>query len=78
MLNMGAYSISKYGVEGFSDALRREMRPWGVLVSIIAPGAFYTPIYNTKLFLERHRRNWDRLTSEVALAYGEKFFHDSK
>ena len=78
MLNLGAYSITKYGVEGFSDALRREMRPWGVLVSIIAPGAFRTPIYNTELFVEKHRKIWHGLTSDVAQDYGEKFFHDSK
>ena len=31
------YGITKYGVEAFSDALRREMSPWGVLVSVIEP-----------------------------------------
>ena len=33
-----AYNISKYGFEAFSDALRLELRPWGVSVHIIEPG----------------------------------------
>jgi short-subunit dehydrogenase len=32
------YSASKYGVRGFTDALRREARPFGVQVSGIYPG----------------------------------------
>ncbi|MCC7512791.1 MAG: SDR family NAD(P)-dependent oxidoreductase [Anaerolineae bacterium CFX3] len=32
------YSASKYGVRGFTDALRREARPFGVNVSGIYPG----------------------------------------
>ena len=34
-----AYSVTKYGVEGFSDVLRREMHPWGIKVSMVEPGA---------------------------------------
>jgi short-subunit dehydrogenase len=37
---MSAYAASKFATTGFSDALRREMRHFGVKVSIIAPG-FY-------------------------------------
>lgn len=32
------YSASKYGVRGFTDALRREVQPFGVSVSGIYPG----------------------------------------
>jgi 3-hydroxybutyrate dehydrogenase len=35
-----AYVITKYGVEGFSDCLRYEMRPFGVGVSVVEPGNF--------------------------------------
>ena len=78
MLNFAGYCITKYGVEGFSDALRREMRPWGVLVSIIAPGPFQTPIFHTETIIQRYRKVWDALPSDVAQDYGEKFCHDSK
>ncbi|XP_045168940.2 17-beta-hydroxysteroid dehydrogenase type 6-like [Mercenaria mercenaria] len=40
-----SYAISKYGVEAFSDALRRELYRTGVKVQIIEPGAFTTSIF---------------------------------
>lgn len=36
------YSASKFGVRGFSEALRREARPMGVRVSVIYPGSVET------------------------------------
>ena len=38
----GWYNVSKYGVEAFSDALRMEMRPYGIDVSIIEPSGIRT------------------------------------
>jgi hypothetical protein len=32
------YAASKFGVRGFAEALRRELRPWGVHVSVLYPG----------------------------------------
>lgn len=40
---MGAYSASKYALEAISDALRMELKPWGVEVMVIEPGAMKTP-----------------------------------
>ncbi|MGB3634179.1 MAG: SDR family NAD(P)-dependent oxidoreductase, partial [Rubrobacteraceae bacterium] len=40
---MGAYSASKYALEALSDALRMELKPWGVEVMVVAPGAMSTP-----------------------------------
>ncbi len=39
---MGAYGSSKHAVEGLSDSLRRELRPFGVKVSVIRPGFINT------------------------------------
>lgn len=39
---LGAYQAAKFGVEGFSEVLAREVRPFGVHVVIIEPGAFRT------------------------------------
>lgn len=42
---LGPYSASKYALEALTDALRMELRPWGIHVSIIEPGAIATPIW---------------------------------
>lgn len=38
----GAYAISKYGIEAYSDALRRELLIYDVPVIIVQPGPFKT------------------------------------
>ncbi|HXB93496.1 MAG TPA: SDR family oxidoreductase [Puia sp.] len=40
--NGGAYSISKYALAGFSANLREEMKPYGIKVTAVFPGAAYT------------------------------------
>ena len=40
----GPYSSSKYAVEALSDALRREVHPWNMSVSVIQPGFIKTDI----------------------------------
>jgi NAD(P)-dependent dehydrogenase (short-subunit alcohol dehydrogenase family) len=42
---LGPYSASKYALEALTDALRMELKPWGIQVSIIEPGAVATPIW---------------------------------
>jgi NAD(P)-dependent dehydrogenase (short-subunit alcohol dehydrogenase family) len=42
---VGAYGASKHAMEAVSDALRFELAPWGIQVSLIEPGAFNTPIW---------------------------------
>jgi hypothetical protein len=45
----GAYAASKHAVEGLSDALRRELLPWGVAVILIEPGIVDTPLVEKSL-----------------------------
>jgi len=40
--NGGAYSISKFALLGFSKNLREEMKPYGIKVTAVMPGAVYT------------------------------------
>lgn len=43
---LAPYSASKYAVEGFSEALRLEMLPYGVHVVLIEPGSYQTDIWS--------------------------------
>ena len=56
----GAYDSSKFALEGISDALRMELRAFGVKVSLIEPGAIATPIW------EKTLAEFDRQTREAA------------
>lgn len=40
--NGGSYSISKYAMLGFSKNLREELKPYGIKVTAVMPGAVYT------------------------------------
>jgi len=42
---LGAYSASKFALVALTDALRQELRPWGIPVSIVEPGTVATPIW---------------------------------
>jgi NAD(P)-dependent dehydrogenase (short-subunit alcohol dehydrogenase family) len=44
---IGGYSATKFALEAISDALRRELRPWGIGVTVVQPGAVATPIFDT-------------------------------
>ena len=39
---LAAYQTAKFGVEGFSEVLSNEVKPFGVKVTIIEPGGFRT------------------------------------
>jgi NAD(P)-dependent dehydrogenase (short-subunit alcohol dehydrogenase family) len=45
----GAYGASKFALEALSDALRLELRHWGLHVVLIEPGRIETPIWKTSL-----------------------------
>jgi NAD(P)-dependent dehydrogenase (short-subunit alcohol dehydrogenase family) len=42
----GAYAASKFGLEGYSDSLRRELMLFGIKVILIEPRAVITPIWD--------------------------------
>jgi NAD(P)-dependent dehydrogenase (short-subunit alcohol dehydrogenase family) len=46
---MGAYNASKFGLEGLADAMRIELRPWGVRVVLVEPGAIDTDLWRGAL-----------------------------
>jgi NAD(P)-dependent dehydrogenase (short-subunit alcohol dehydrogenase family) len=42
---LGPYAASKHALEAVADALRVELRPWGVAVSIVEPASIRTSIW---------------------------------
>ncbi|XP_078358702.1 dehydrogenase/reductase SDR family member 9-like [Oculina patagonica] len=65
-----AYTISKYGVAAFSDALRREIHSWGVHVSIIEAGAHKTKLVSGDLLAEQLQSQWNGLSEQLKQEYG--------
>jgi NAD(P)-dependent dehydrogenase (short-subunit alcohol dehydrogenase family) len=45
----GAYNASKHALEAIGDALRIELRPWGIPVALIEPGAIDTALWRDAL-----------------------------
>lgn len=42
LANVGSYGISKFALLGFTKHLREEMKPYGIKVTTVLPGATYT------------------------------------
>jgi NAD(P)-dependent dehydrogenase (short-subunit alcohol dehydrogenase family) len=63
----GAYCASKYAVESLADALRMELRPWRIPVSLIEPGPIRTDMWGD--MLTEHDRMAAQLTDEHRALY---------
>lgn len=67
----GWYHVSKYSVEAFSDALRIEMKPFGVKVMMIEPGGIRT---DWGLIAARHLEESSRGTAYEDAALNEAYW----
>ncbi|XP_004692487.1 PREDICTED: retinol dehydrogenase 16 [Condylura cristata] len=78
VMGRGGYCISKYGVEAFSDSLRRELSFSGVKVAIVEPGYFKTAMTTTENISHCLQNAWERASPEVKEFYGEAFMASCK
>ncbi|GFN78488.1 11-cis retinol dehydrogenase, partial [Plakobranchus ocellatus] len=69
-----AYSASKFGVIGFSECLRREMRHFGVKIILVEPFVYKTSMGTAENILNQNDIFWERAEPGVKRDYGEHFF----
>jgi short-subunit dehydrogenase len=56
----GTYAASKFAVRAISDSLRLELKPFGMFVSLVAPGPVESAIWKkSKAYRERLRKSVD-------------------
>ncbi|XP_055070555.2 retinol dehydrogenase 1 [Misgurnus anguillicaudatus] len=72
----GGYCLSKWGVEAFSDSLRRDMCHFGIRVSIIEPGFFKTQVTDLGLIEDDLKKRWNGLPAEVRRSYGDSYLQE--
>ncbi len=54
-----AYAAAKFGVEGFSESLSKEVGPLGIKVTIVEPGGFRTDFAGSSTELRAGRSEYD-------------------
>src|SRR5215468_1585535 len=57
---MGIYSASKFALEGYTEALRLEVKPFNVHVSLTEAGFLKTPMMNKRQVSTRQIREYDQ------------------
>jgi len=67
---LGAYAASKHALEAVTDALRVELRPFGIDVAIVEPASIATPIWSKGG--ENVQRLLEGLPPDVLTLYGER------
>jgi len=62
----GAYAAAKWGIEGFSEVLAKEVGPIGVKVTIIEPGGFRTDFAGSSTTIRASRPEYDSTVGRMA------------
>jgi NAD(P)-dependent dehydrogenase (short-subunit alcohol dehydrogenase family) len=70
-LGRAPYSAAKWGVEGFSESLAKEVGPLGIKVTIVEPGGFRTDFAGASSTIRQGRPEYDATVGATA-----RFQHD--
>jgi NAD(P)-dependent dehydrogenase (short-subunit alcohol dehydrogenase family) len=62
----GPYSAAKWGVEGFSEVLSREVAPLGIKVTIVEPGGFRTDFAGSSTQVSEGHPEYDATVGATA------------
>ena len=65
-IGRGPYAAAKWGVEGFSEVLAKEVGPLGVQVTIIEPGGFRTDFAGSSTAIHEGRSEYDATVGKTA------------
>jgi NAD(P)-dependent dehydrogenase (short-subunit alcohol dehydrogenase family) len=60
------YAAAKWGVEGFSEVLSKEVGPFGIKVTIIEPGGFRTDFAGSSTAIREGRPEYDSTVGKTA------------
>jgi NAD(P)-dependent dehydrogenase (short-subunit alcohol dehydrogenase family) len=60
-----AYAAAKFGVEGFSESLSKEVGPLGIKVTIVEPGGFRTDFAGSSTELREGRPEYDATVGAI-------------
>jgi short-subunit dehydrogenase len=71
MPTMAAYSASKFALEGATESLFYEVRPWNIKVSLVQPGFIHSEAYTNVRFTPESRHAND----DVHAAYHAHYEH---
>jgi short-subunit dehydrogenase len=69
MPTMSIYSASKWALEGASEALWYEVRPWGVHVSLIEPGFIRSSSFEKTRYTVKSRRAFEDAQADYHAHY---------
>jgi NAD(P)-dependent dehydrogenase (short-subunit alcohol dehydrogenase family) len=62
----GPYAAAKWGVEGFSEVLSREVAPLGIKVTVVEPGGFRTDFAGSSTELSEGHPEYDSTVGAIA------------
>ncbi len=63
---LAPYQAAKWGVEGFSEALAKEVEPLGIKVTILEPGGFRTDWSGSSMTIQSSQPEYDSTVGVVA------------
>ena len=68
---LGMYSASKFALEGYSESLRYEVKPFNIHVSMVEPSFLKTPMMNTRQLAAHPIRDYDQWRKRALAAVRE-------